>query len=140
MRGFQHTPVGDITKKAGINRGTFYKYYVDKMQLIEQTETRIVSELQEIAHKRTLNKTNIDDDIIASIKEALRVYERNIDFLDAMLSENGDLAFERRLYKIIVDVTRDLMPSLPKEDRIDEKIRELIVQYQASSLFGILSH
>ncbi|CAI2653736.1 hypothetical protein AKUH4B406M_12980 [Apilactobacillus kunkeei] len=40
--------VTDLTRTAGIGRGTFYIHYLDKFDLLSKTETRLLSEIKDI--------------------------------------------------------------------------------------------
>ncbi|GIP47851.1 TetR/AcrR family transcriptional regulator C-terminal domain-containing protein [Paenibacillus sp. DXFW5] len=44
-KSFDSIAIGDITKKADINRGTFYLHYLDKFDLLEQMEEQLFSDL-----------------------------------------------------------------------------------------------
>ena len=42
---FESITIGDITKQAKINRGTFYLHYKDKYDLLDQMEQRLFADL-----------------------------------------------------------------------------------------------
>lgn len=44
-KSFESITIGDITKHAQINRGTFYLHYVDKFDLLEKTEQQLFADL-----------------------------------------------------------------------------------------------
>ncbi|MCY8607481.1 TetR family transcriptional regulator, partial [Bacillus sonorensis] len=48
-KAFEEITVTDMTKKADINRGTFYLHYQDKYDLLDQSEEEIIDEIREIA-------------------------------------------------------------------------------------------
>ena len=45
IKPFDSITIADITKKAAINRGTFYLHYIDKFDLLEQIEQQLFSDL-----------------------------------------------------------------------------------------------
>ncbi|HWL22762.1 MAG TPA: TetR/AcrR family transcriptional regulator C-terminal domain-containing protein [Ureibacillus sp.] len=47
MKSFDSITIGDITKHAEINRGTFYLHYVDKFDLQDKIEQQLFSDLGE---------------------------------------------------------------------------------------------
>jgi AcrR family transcriptional regulator len=47
-KGFEALSVSDLTRRADINRGTFYLHYQDKFDLLEQTETEIIRDFEAI--------------------------------------------------------------------------------------------
>ena len=44
-KSFESVTIGDITKNAQINRGTFYLHYLDKFDLLEQMEQQLFTEM-----------------------------------------------------------------------------------------------
>lgn len=44
-KSFDSITIGDITKQAQINRGTFYLHYLDKFDLLEQIEQQLFMDL-----------------------------------------------------------------------------------------------
>lgn len=44
-KAFDAITIGDITKQANINRGTFYLHYVDKYDLLDRIEAQLFEEL-----------------------------------------------------------------------------------------------
>ena len=143
-KSFSKVTVGDIAEKANINRGTFYKYYKDKYQLVEKIEAQILSELEEtdqhwIAEIQAGNAGN-DDILVKSIVATLQVFERHADFINVMLSENGDAGFERVLIQHTVEFERETMPSPRKSNKANDETRELVAHYQASALIGVVRY
>lgn len=47
-KGFDSLTVRDLVERANINRGTFYLHYKDKYDLLEQTETEILQDIQRL--------------------------------------------------------------------------------------------
>ena len=46
MKGFDALTVSDITRRAEINRGTFYLHYIDKFDLLQTLEDEMIAELK----------------------------------------------------------------------------------------------
>lgn len=45
-QGFKHIKVSEIVRKSQINRSTFYDYYLDKYDLLEQLQDRLLDEIK----------------------------------------------------------------------------------------------
>ena len=45
QKSFESITIGDITKHAQINRGTFYLHYTDKFDLLDKTEQQLFTDL-----------------------------------------------------------------------------------------------
>ncbi|WP_210135415.1 TetR/AcrR family transcriptional regulator [Staphylococcus sp. GDX8P80P] len=46
-QGFYHIKVSEIVRKSQINRSTFYDYYLDKYDLLEQLQDRLLDDIKE---------------------------------------------------------------------------------------------
>ncbi len=94
-------PVTKITVKricemAEINRATFYKYYGDAFDLLDQIEKELLEELDDVVHIRIadINPDNIFDFLIPLLQF---VSEKKDDFM-TIGSENGDRQFAPRIF------------------------------------------
>lgn len=47
-KSFDKITIKDITEKANINRATFYLHYMDKYDLLEQSQDDILNEIKEV--------------------------------------------------------------------------------------------
>ena len=45
-KGFDALTVSDVTRRARINRGTFYLHFVDKYDMLEKREDELISRLK----------------------------------------------------------------------------------------------
>ena len=103
-KGFQTLTVSDITRKAGINRGTFYLHYVDKYDLLEKLENDLVEDLKEILLKKYDNRYDNPKEIIPcqAILSALYYVKNDLDFFQVLISEQGDMAFINRFKELLL--------------------------------------
>ena len=69
--------ISQLTKEAGINRGTFYLHYVDKQDMFNQLKSELLGELGELFATSTVNRTNF----LAS----LQYIQDNYDFIYALM-------------------------------------------------------
>ena len=79
--------VRSICEKAGINRTTFYKYYLDVYDLLEKIEGDLTAELWEIFCRRLESREKINDIFC----ELFRFVLRHQDFYRAYLA--GHVSF-----------------------------------------------
>lgn len=70
-KGFEKITVTDITKRAKINRGTFYSHYEDKFDLLEKCEANLMREME----KKLVNKLPL---VISEIEGS---YDKTIPFI-----------------------------------------------------------
>ena len=74
--------VGEIAAVAGYNRSTFYEYFYDVPDVLQQIEDGILDEMQ----------FGIPGDRIP-LEEVVALFERNADALSVLLGEHGDFSF-----------------------------------------------
>ena len=98
-KGFQTLTVSDITRKASINRGTFYLHYVDKYDLLEKLEDDLLNDLTEILLKKYDNHFDKPKEIIPY--QALYYVKEDFDFIQVLISKNGDMSFINRFKELL---------------------------------------
>lgn len=97
---FEEISVSDISKLAGINRGTFYRHYIDKYDLLEKVEEEFFEVMGKIP--RGMMDPKIPTEVIkGNLKDYLRslfvIVRENSRLLEKLLSDNGDQRFKSRL-------------------------------------------
>lgn len=106
LKGLDSLTVSDITRKANINRGTFYLHFVDKYDLLEQLEDETVSHLQEILlGERNIKEADLDEVFPPErICEALEFIESDYDFVSTIAGPGGDPQLFVKVKLIIGDL------------------------------------
>ena len=99
----------DVIKKAEISSRTFYHYYSNKNEVLDDTENELVSGLKKAMKKdraqvKRMNHLATSEEVIQNFEES---YKTTIDFyiinksmILTLLSENGDISFLKKIYKI----------------------------------------
>ena len=78
-----------ITEKSGKNRTTFYAYFSDVYQILEEKEQQILQE-----HRKTMEQVFLTEDIISAQKQLFQFLNKNIKFLAVLLGPDGDPNFQ----------------------------------------------
>jgi AcrR family transcriptional regulator len=102
-KGFDAITVKDIVVRANINRGTFYLHYKDKFDLLEQTETEIIKEMQHFflqANTLYTLDSNRTDQIQQLLMVVLEYVKERADLMHAILGIQGDYSFLTRIRSI----------------------------------------
>jgi len=91
-----HISVKAITDKAGYHRSTFYEYFVDIYDLLNQLEELIIRDIKD----KVLDSLKIDqnEDVLRGLAD---VYESKGKYLSVLLGENGDPNFIRKLKAVM---------------------------------------
>ena len=132
--GMQGVSVSKIVKKTGYNRCTFYAYFTDIYDLIEQAEQMILDTIKEdiysiSAYDFFLNSDEVTDRTV----NALLKYG---DKFFLLLGSGGDLQFMKKLQESAKDFVYRL---LGNTDDLDI-LKDYIAAYSTSAFSGILSH
>ena len=105
--------VKEICTAAGVNRSTFYKYYKDTYDLLEQIEDELIDNLQ--LHLAHINKSGLSDiftTILTDISEKRETYI-------LLFSESEGKLFRERLFSLCYEdnkkVILEFFPKLPEE-------------------------
>lgn len=92
--------IKEITDNAGYYRSTFYEYFTDIYDVLNQLETELILYLKENVYNSldtNLLDTNLGEDIIKSLAN---IYESKGEYLSVLLGENGDPTFNQKLKDI----------------------------------------
>jgi AcrR family transcriptional regulator len=103
-KGFDAILVSDISDRANINRGTFYLHYQDKFDLLEQTQTEIIDDIERIVLQvNGLDLSNLGDldHPLAFIVELFEYLQQNADLMHAIFSVESGLPFQTSIRKTI---------------------------------------
>ena len=99
-KGFDTLTVKDIVVLANINRGTFYLHYKDKFDLLDQTETEILEEIQHIFLRANsfdpgdLNRAAQFQQLVIILLEYVK---EHADLMEAFLGLQGNYSFITRI-------------------------------------------
>lgn len=124
--------VKEISEKAGYNRGTFYEYFVDVYDVLEQIENALIPGVDELPPIE-----NPASDIgIIQLDMFMKLYEKNNSYYAVLLGENGDPAFASKLKKAVKPIIRD---SFRLHD-ISPTEADYILEYILSAMIGIMGY
>ncbi len=93
--------VRELADLVDINRGTFYLYYKDIYDMIEQIETEMFEEFNDIVKLRLSKSGGESPDPILS--DVFTFLADNADLCIALLGPNGDLTFVSKLKDLVRD-------------------------------------
>jgi len=91
--------VRELADECDINRGTFYLYYKDVFDMMEQLENELLNRLNTVLDEQ---EQNIAAGRTRQVLETLfSLAEENQDLCRALLSPHGDIRFLERLEKVL---------------------------------------
>lgn len=137
-KGIADVTVSDIIKTANINRSTFYRHYIDKPDLIDSIEDRVISDIKEAnVELKSTELEHINTAAGKFVYKFLTVIEENQPILELLLSEKGDIRFTLKLiafFNKMVASTTEVFT-----DTMDEKKRKLFAAYNSSTAMGVVT-
>ena len=80
-KDFEAITVSDISRTAGVNRGTFYLHYVDKFDMMNQLEEEILHHILTILHQYPITQKQEAYPAVVQIFEYLK---EDFDFIHAI--------------------------------------------------------
>ena len=130
LKNIEQITIKEITDKAGYHRSTFYLYFVDIYDVLNQLEEALLEYLKEQVLSSLQNSPN--DDITQKLAN---VYETKGDYFGTLLGENGDPYFSQKM--------KDIMrPALSNAFGLPEKgiHTAYIFEFGLSALIGTLTY
>lgn len=128
--GIEKTSVRQIAGKAGYNRSTFYEYFTDVYDVLEQIEASILPDLEK--HQDIM----MDMDFHLPLKHLTEVYSRNKKYFGVLLGKNGDPAFQEKIKNVYKELVR---PHLQSFGADDFKL-ECTLEYMISAFLGVMTY
>ena len=92
----EHITVKEITDKAGYHRSTFYEYFVDIYDVLNQLEDALL-EHSKMNVIKSLDAGSKDD----FTQKIANIYEEKGNYLSVLLGENGDPQFAQKMKSIM---------------------------------------
>ena len=130
-RGLINVTVGEITKYADLNRGTFYVYFSDMKDLLAQAENEIIEDLHSKVWSVLEDKKFAD--IQAVSVKMIEVFGEYDDNLFLLLGKDGDPQFLNLVRKEAATIFNALM--IQKEEN---PYQDYIIAYVTSAMTGLL--
>lgn len=124
--------VKEITQRAGYNRGTFYEYFTDIYDVLDQIETSLIPTLNELPPISIADKN-----MGMPIDMFLKLYEQNSNYYSVLLGDNGDPAFASKLKHATKPILKQAFFEKYSLNPIEF---EFILEYVLSAMIGIMSY
>jgi len=126
----EHITIKEITDKAGYHRGTFYEYFTDIYDVLNQLEDDLLEYIR-VNHIERVDANLSEDDI----QNIANLYSVKGKYLSVLLGENGDPQFLNKIKAIFIPVLMDTF-GLSKE----EIHTSYIFEFASSGIFAAITH
>ena len=89
----------EIYERADIGRTTFYAHYKDQFDILNEIEQKTIEKFEEILKKHEVDKKASSKEIVETAIEILKEIADNLSILNILLSENGNIIFQKKFYR-----------------------------------------
>ena len=124
--------IKDICELADVSRSTFYAHYKDQYDLLQQIQEETIASIEKL-----LEKYDDDDSkngIILMLEELLRYIADNGESIQVLLSENGDINFQKKIFGF----TRRKQVMKYFTGKFDEKTQEYASVFTVNGSIGLI--
>jgi AcrR family transcriptional regulator len=123
--------VKEITTKAGYNRSTFYEYFIDVYDVLEQIEQSLLPTIEDMPPLLPiLSESPIP------INSFIKLYSSGSKYYTVLLGDNGDPAFAAKMKN---SIKSKLMEHFG-ENATSVIELDYILEYMLSAMIAILTH
>ncbi len=130
--GLRSVTISDLMKKAGYNRGTFYVYFLDMNNLLEEAEEDIIEELKRKMQDIVKDLKMIDFEVLAN--KMVDTFTSYDDKLYLLLGSNGDGKFIAKVRNEMAE-----MFSTVFNMKENNEIKDYIIIFITSAFVGVLT-
>lgn len=127
--------IKEITDKAGYNRGTFYLYYQDVYDMLNQIEEELLNQLDDIS-QIMINLVIISDNNIGEPNEFFKYFKGNLEYISVLFGENGDAYFQAKYKEMLKKYIREHL----RVEEIDysEETIDFSLEFFISGVIGLI--
>jgi AcrR family transcriptional regulator len=125
--------VREIMEKAGYNRGTFYEYYKDVYDVLEQLENDLLPSADRIP---SINPSADFNPSAFEFNAFFKFYEENNGYFTVLLGEHGDPSFLSKMKKSVKPI---LKQGLLVKGVKDDFMLDTLIEYNISAMLGIFN-
>lgn len=142
MELMKEKPLAKITIKelcsnADINRTTFYAHYTDQYDLLHKIETETLEWAREAISNFQGNWQKDISESVKNIANILKYLMANHTCIQVLLSEQGDLDFQKQIFTLICEQC-GITPSKSKSEIADTY--ELSFIFVVNGSIGLIQH
>jgi AcrR family transcriptional regulator len=125
--------IKDIAAKAGYNRSTFYEYFTDVYDVLEQIENAVLPSHEGLMQHDPAAMTNSS----LPIDELTQIYEKNKKYYVVLFGENGDPSFQNKFKNYMKAMVKQHLASEGKAETFEI---EFALEFMLSALIGALTY
>jgi len=125
--------VKEITARAGYNRSTFYEYFTDVYDILEQIENSLLLSQEDLPPLSLINIpiTSLPIDMF------IKMYEKNRKYYIVLLGDNGDSSFQSKIKRSVKEMLNKMLLA---QGIVDNYELDFTLEFILSAMIGVLSY
>lgn len=127
--------IKEITDKAGYNRGTFYLYYQDVYDMLNQIQGEILDQLDDIS-QTMINLVISEKNSTEDSSKFFKYFKENIEYISVLFGENGDAYFQAKYKELLKNYIREHL-RIEEIDYSEETI-DFSLEFFISGVIGLI--
>ena len=124
--------VKDITMRAGYNRSTFYAYFTDVYDVLEQIEEDLMPGVEHLPPVGVTVEHQTD-----LINNLILIYEKHSEYYSVLLSEKGDPGFAIKMKNVFKSM---MMESVKDQTATPMEELDYALEFLVSATISVIKH
>jgi AcrR family transcriptional regulator len=137
-RSITDITIKEICDLADVSRPTFYAHYRDQYDLLQSLEDETAAHFESDFNSQKTKKKG-KREIALVIENVLQYIENNSNFVQVILGENGDIDFQRKIFRRFVTYLQYTMKN-HSEKNLDEEKSEYYSIYTINGIIVLVHH
>jgi AcrR family transcriptional regulator len=131
-----HVSVKDICELADISRSTFYAHYKDQYDLLKQIEQETLAYFEDMLNR--YKDKHSKKETAQMVEEMLTYIANNGNSIQVLLSENGDISFQKKLFEHFTN--HNLVTKYFSEKQQDDETKTYYSVFLINGYIGLIQH
>ena len=128
--------IKDICELADISRSTFYAHYKDQYDLLRHIEEETLAYLEDMLNR--YKDKHSKKETAQMVEEMLTYMANNGNSIQVLLSENGDLAFQKKLFEHFTN--HNLVTNYFSDKQQDDETKKYYSVFLINGYIGLIQH
>lgn len=133
-KSIEKITVKEVCSLAGYNRTTFYAYFKDIYEVLDEIENTIIT--ADEFEEKVLKNIFLGKSEKEIIEKVLELYYENNEYLSVLLGDHGDPGFKVKLINRILPKLTQYLPDLSTKDFLKLKY---LMEYQSAAALNTIT-
>ncbi|HBE13981.1 MAG TPA: TetR/AcrR family transcriptional regulator, partial [Clostridiales bacterium] len=123
--------IKEICENADVNRATFYAHYVDQNDLLNKIKDEVIDSIND--HIKVISIH--DAKSITIIEQIFEYIRKNAKICKLLLSERGDIVFQKRVLMLVYDM---VIHEITSKNKLSVQDAEYVYSFLITGCIGVI--